>query len=138
MKLDPKTSFALEQAQDISTDPVLSFVATHKEGLWHAARILGGYESARLVDRCVAILKQDRCLTRRSRIMLGRILAVISLDKVDDPNLPYLGFFAVIDPSNPVVEETCLLTDGLTSAIAEYNALRHVANRDAHAVKAVA
>lgn len=117
MKLEPKSSFAPELAQDISSDPVLSFVATHQDELWHAARLLGGYESARLVDRCVAILEQDRCVSRRSRIMLGQILSVLCLEKVDNPELPYLGFFAVIDPSDPVVEEICLLTDGLRNAL---------------------
>lgn len=117
MKLDPKSSFAPEHAQDISADPVLSFVATHQDGLWHAVRLLGGYESARIVDCCVALLTQDRRLTPRMRIMLGQILAILSLDKVDDTDSPYMGYFAVIDPNDPVVEDICLLTDGLRDAL---------------------
>lgn len=138
MKLDPTSIFSPNHAQCISSDPVLRFVSTHQDGIWHAVRLLGGCESARLVEQCVEHLGQDRRLTPRTRIMLGQILSVLSLEKVDNPDLPYMGFFAVIDPSDPVVEEICLLTDGLGTAIAEYDALRQRADRDADAVRAVA
>lgn len=117
MKLDPKSTFLPDNSQEISVDPIFYYVSAHREGLWHAARLLGGYESARLVDRCVEVLAQDRCMTPRTRIMLGQILAVLSLDNVDDPDLPYCAHFAVIDPLDPIVEDICLLTDGLRSAL---------------------
>lgn len=138
MKLDPTSIFSTNHAQDISSDPVLRFISANQDGLWHAVRLLGGYESARLVEQCVEHLGQDRRVTSRTRIMLGQILSVISLEKVDNPDLPYMGFFAVIDPSDPVVEEICLLTDGLGTALAEYDALRQRAVRSATAVQAVA
>ncbi len=138
MKHNPTSIFSPEHAQCISSDPVLRFVSTHQDGLWHAARLLGGYASARLVEQCVEYLGQDRRVTPRTRIMLAQILSVLALENVDNPDLPYLGFFAVIDPSDPVVEEICLLTDGLTAAIAAYDALRQRAARDAYAGKAVA
>lgn len=118
MKHDKKTAFFPDFAREIPADPVLSFVSAHYDGLWHATRLLGGYESARLVDRCVTRLAQDRCVTQRTRVMLGQILAVLSLDKADDPDLPYMGYFAAIDSLDPVVEEICLLTDGLRHALA--------------------
>lgn len=118
MKLDPKSTFSAELTQGIPADPVFSFINTHQEGLWHAARLLGGYESARLVDRCIELLTQDQRVTRRTTVMLDQILSLLSLDNVDDPDLPYMGFFAVIDPHDPVVEEICLLTDGLRHAMA--------------------
>ena len=117
MKLDPKSAFATDHSQTVLTDPVISFVSAHYEGLWHAARLLGGVEAARLVDRCTALLVQDRRVTPRTRIMLGQILAILGLDQVDDPDLPYGGYFAQIDPLDPVVEEICLLTDGLRDAL---------------------
>ncbi|SEM81179.1 hypothetical protein [Palleronia pelagia] len=113
MKPDLKSDFSADIAQKISVDPVLNFVSRNYEGLWHAARLLGGYESARLVDRCVELLAQDQCVSQQARIMLDQILAVLSLEHVHDENLPYMGFFAVIDPCDPAVEEICLLTDGL-------------------------
>ena len=117
MKLDPRSIFSPDLAQDITADPILCYVSAHQEGLWHAARLLGGYESARLVDRCVEVLAQDRCVTPRTLVMLDQILALLSLDKVDDPNLPYMGYFALIDPLDPVVAEICLLTDRLRDAL---------------------
>jgi hypothetical protein len=118
MKLEPKSAFSPEITQEIPADPVFSFINAHQEGLWHAARLLGGYESARLVDRCVELLEQDRFVTPRTRIMLHQILAILALDLVDDANRPYMGYFAVIDPLDPIVEEICLLTDGLRHALA--------------------
>lgn len=119
MKLDPKSAFSSDIVQEIPADPVLPFVVAHQEGLWHAARLLGGYESARLVDRCVELLLQEQRVTPRTAVMLRQILSVLSLDATDDPNLPYMGFFALIDPNDPVVEEICLLTDGLHHALAQ-------------------
>lgn len=113
MKLASKSAFVPDPMTQIPIDPVLSFVSAHHVGLWHAARLLGGYKSARLVDRCAEHLVQDGCVTQRTRIMLDQILALLSLDHVDDPDQPYLGYFAVIDPLDSVVEEICLLTDGL-------------------------
>jgi len=117
MKLDPNSTFTPDLAQDIPSDPALRFMSGHYEGLWNAARLLGGYESARLVDRCAELLAQDRYVTPRTRIMLDQILAVLSLEKVDDPDLPFSGFFALIQPFDPVVEEICLLTDRLRDVL---------------------
>jgi len=119
MKLDPKSVFSSEIVEEISANPVLSFVMAHQGALWHAARLLGGYESARLVDRCVELLLQELCVTPRTAVMLRQILAVLSLDDTDDPNLPFMGYFALIEPNDPVVEEICLLTDGLRGALAQ-------------------
>lgn len=132
MKLDPKTTFTPDPAQETPTDPILCFVAAHHVGLWHSARLLGGYESARLVDRCAELLAQDRSVTPRTRIMLDQILAVLSLDKVDDPDLPYMGYFAEIDPSDPVVEEICLLTDRLRDML-ERIEVKAARTREVHA-----
>lgn len=117
MKPDPKFAFSTDITQEIPADPVLSFISARQEALWHAARLLGGYESARLVDRCIELLTLDRRVTTRTRFMLDQILALLSLEKVDDPDLPYMWHFAVIDPVDPVVEEICLLTDELRHAL---------------------
>jgi hypothetical protein len=117
MKIDVKSTFSTAQSQVCPTDPILTFVSAHYEGLWHAARLLGGYESARLVDRCQNLLILDGRLTSRTRLMLGQILAILSLESVDHPASLYMGYFAVIDPLDPVVEEICLLTDGLRDAL---------------------
>ncbi|WP_417743702.1 hypothetical protein [Salipiger sp.] len=99
--------------------PVLSLFAASHLAIWHAVRLLGGYEAARLVDRCVGALERDNALSHRVQIMLAQILDILSLEDVHDPNQPYMGYFAAIDPSDPVVEEICLLTDALRDALDE-------------------
>ncbi|TMV14585.1 hypothetical protein [Arenibacterium halophilum] len=96
---------------------ILSFVSEHYEALWHAARLLGGYDSARLVDRCLERLTEDQTVTPRARIMLLQIMELLSLEQVDDPGQPYMGYFAAIDPCDPVVEEICLLTDQMREVL---------------------
>ena len=116
MKIEPKSAFVEEKSHVPSPEPILLFISAHHEGLWYAAQRLGGRETARLVDRCVELLLHDRCLTRRTQIMLKQILDVLSLENVDDPALPYMEHFVAIDPLDPVVEEICLLSDGLRHA----------------------
>ena len=117
MKLDPKSAFTPGLAHNVRADPILAFVSARHEALWNAARLLGGSHSARLVDRCVQALRDDRCVTRRTRIMLGQILSVLSLKHVDNPDLPYMGYLAAIDSGDPVVDDICLLTDELRGAL---------------------
>ncbi len=118
MKFDPKTTFTSAEPQEFSADPICTFVSAHYEGLWHAARLLGGYEAARLVDRFQDLLVLDGRLTSRTRLMLGQILAILSLEMVGNPESSYTAHFAAIDPLDPVVEEICLLTDGLREVLA--------------------
>lgn len=104
---------------NFAAKPVIALFAKQHLAIWHAARLLGGYEASRLVDRCIGALERDSAITDRVLIMLDQILAVLSLEKVHDPDQPYMGYFAVIDPVDPVVEEICLLTDDLRAAIEE-------------------
>jgi hypothetical protein len=121
-----RTTAAIEAA------PVLAFVEEHQSALWHASRLIGGYEKARLVDALVQTLQQERRLTRRARIMLDQLLAVLSLDVVDD-ECPAMGFFVPIDPEDPAVAEICLLTDGLRESIDEAERIRRAFQRQASA-----
>ncbi len=117
MTTDTESSFHQRRTEGVAPNPILSFVSAHYEGLWCAARRLGGCEAARLVDRCVELLAHDGCLTWRTRIMLDQILAVMTLEKVDDPNLPYMKYFAEIDPVDPFLEEISLLADEFRDAL---------------------
>ncbi len=103
--------------------PILAFIGEHQSALWHAARLIGGYEQARLVDRLVDTLQQERSVTRRVRIMIDQLLALLALDPVDDGTCT-CGFFVPIDPEDPAVAEICLLTDGLRDAVDEVDRIR--------------
>lgn len=116
--------------------PVMTLFSTRQTAIWHATRLLGGYESARLVDRCTAALERDKALTNCVKIMLGQILEILTLEEVDDPEKPFMGFFAAIDPSDPVVEEICLLTDALREAIEDAHQLEVWASKQQKVPKA--
>lgn len=118
MKLDPKSAFhgpAVHAPQSLTLH---GFFALHRDRLWQAARLLGGYESTRLVDRCADLLERHEGVTARTRLMAGQILSLLSLERVHDQELPYMGFFAEIDPADPVVIDICLLCNGLEGALA--------------------
>lgn len=110
---------------------VHAFFDRNQDSLRHSARLLGGYESMRLVDRIHESLQSDVNISRRTWLALNTLRDLLHLENVGDPDRPEMGFFAVIDPNDPVVEEICLLTDGLNAAIAEWDTLRQRAGTDA-------
>jgi len=97
--------------------PIMTLFAERYSAFWHVARLLGGYESARLVDRCVELLETEAMITNRVQIMLEQLLALLCLEDTGDPEKPHMGYFGVIDPSDPVLEEICLLADELRDAV---------------------
>ena len=126
-----------QRSPDFAALPVMAFVAKQQTALWHAARLLGGYEAARLVDRCAELLEQERLVTTRVRGMLDQLLQVLTLEHVHDPDLPHMGYFAVIDPIDPVVEEICHLANGLRDVLAQFEVRRDWAETRRMAKKAI-
>lgn len=118
--------------------PVHAYFEQNSEALRHAARLLGGYDAMQGVDRIYAALKADGNISRRTRLSLEALRDLLRLENVGDPDRVEMGFFAVIDPSDPVVEEICVLTDGLDSAIAEYVALRQRADPEGASARVAA
>lgn len=93
------------------------FVEGHREGLWHAARLLGGYDGAALVEDLAARLRDDDGIRLSTLRCAHAVHALLTLRNVGDPGRVESGFFAVIDPADPVVEDICLLADGLDDAL---------------------
>lgn len=118
MPQKPKFVSDINSAKQAITDaPVVSLFRKRHVDLWHALRMLGGYEASRLVDKCAARLEDLQFIDDRTWIMLNQILAILSLEEADDPRKPFMGFFAAIDPNDPIVEEICILTDQVRSAM---------------------
>lgn len=103
--------------REMAATAICSYVAEHRSALWNAARLLGGYERAALVDRLADELSQAPRLSSRGRLLLDQLLSLLTLQNAHDPDGVEAGFFAVIDPADPVVEEICLLADGLRNAM---------------------
>jgi hypothetical protein len=115
-KSNPKKS---NSPREFAAKPILTLFTERHSALWHAARLLGGYESARLVDRCVELLETEAVITNRVHIMLEQLIVLLSLKDVGDPEKPYMGHFVVIDPSDLVVDEICVLADELRDAVSD-------------------
>jgi hypothetical protein len=110
---------AAQAANEFAAKPIQDLFKHRYADLWNAARLLGGYEASRIVDKCATRLEAEGLSGNQVWIMLDQIRSLLELEETHDPEKPYLGFFALIDPADPVVEEICVLTDALADAIAE-------------------
>lgn len=55
-------------------------------------------------------------LSRRTTGLLSQLKDILFLEHVDNPERVESGFFAAINPADPVVEDICLLADGLAQS----------------------
>lgn len=97
--------------------PLREFADHHREGLLNAAGLLGGCRGTRLVLDLLDGLASEPVLTRRTRTRFTALLELLSLENVHDQNREECARFAAINPCDPVVEEICVLTDGLRDAL---------------------
>lgn len=93
-----------------------SFVEEHRVGLTHAAELLGGPDAVRLVAKLEDRLCREEHPGAQTRRHARALLALLGLENVHDSDRIEAGCFAEISPEDPVVEEICLLCDGLRSA----------------------
>ncbi|SIO39496.1 hypothetical protein SAMN05444722_1862 [Rhodovulum sp. ES.010] len=94
-----------------------AFVESHGSALHAAAGLLGGKTAARAVVELSERLAREPRPTRRTRQLAMDVLGVLALVNVHDDTRPEAGRFAMLDPSDPRVEDICLLTDGLLDAV---------------------
>ncbi|WP_306131677.1 hypothetical protein [Roseivivax marinus] len=99
------------------TAPLRAFAEEHREALIHAAELLAGRRGERLALEVSDALAGAPPLTRRDMQQLNALLDILALENVDDLDSEECARFALIDPASPIVEEICLLTDGLRDAI---------------------
>lgn len=102
--------------------PLCHFVAENQSGLRHAAHLLGGSVAARNFD-AIAESLSNATITRSTRSRLRALLGLLTLEHVHDMDRIEAGLFSQIDPSDPIVDEICLLADGLRSALHEMHEL---------------
>lgn len=114
---------------DQSFTEVRAFVEEHREALQHAAELLASRRGAALAARIAEDLSDASCLSRRCRRDLEALLDILALENVDDPDSEEAACFAALDPASPVVEEICLLTDGLRDLLDRANADHPPASR---------
>lgn len=91
------------------------FLLENASGLVSAARLLGGCEAVRRVGETIEGVSTSTVLSRRHHRDLAALHRLLSLERVDVADSIEAACFATIDPSWPVVEEICLLTDQLAA-----------------------
>ncbi|MEQ3672352.1 hypothetical protein [Pseudophaeobacter sp.] len=62
-------------------------------------------------------LSRELAPSRRTAGLLKQLREILFLEHVDDPGRIESGVFAAIDPADPVVEDICLLAEGLAQAL---------------------
>ena len=105
------------QGGDTRIELLLRFFAQHSEALAQAADLLGGPAAEGRARRLAGAAACAPRLSPALRRELEALHALLSLEDVDDLDGPEAGFFAMIDPAWPVVEDLCLLTDELTALL---------------------
>lgn len=115
MKHETFYNTATKGQSDVAA-PVRDYLCAHSDALWNAAKLLGGYEAAKRVGWLADALEQQTTASRRADRLLDDLLDLLSLENVGDPDRPETGYFSMICPADPAVEEICLLTDGLSQA----------------------
>ena len=93
------------------------YLQEHGEALTNPAALLGGRRGARLAQSAITDLSSNAKLSRRTAHALKELRAILSLEHVHDEDREEAGFFAIIDPADPVVDEICLLSDGFNDAL---------------------
>lgn len=102
---------------------VHALIKEQGEALRRAALLLGGPRAARTVDEVTYHFGHERRPCRRCRALLGDLLDLLSLQHVHDPDREEAARFAMIDPTDPVVEQICWLTDALREALEAQDAI---------------
>lgn len=93
------------------------FVLSYREALANAAALLAGARGARSVELLAAGLTECAEPSRRTWAALRDLLGILTLEHVHDPDREECALFAVLEPTDPRVEEICLLTDGLRDVL---------------------
>jgi hypothetical protein len=97
--------------------PIHGFMELNRDALRQAAGLLSGCDGAHTVDQISDALSRELAPSRRTAGLLKQLRDILFLEHVDDPDQVESGFFAAIDPADPVVENICLLADGLAQAL---------------------
>ncbi|WGT52616.1 hypothetical protein [Thioclava nitratireducens] len=98
------------------------FLTENRQALREAATLLGGPQAARRVAALTRDLAQPTPISRTLWRQLQWVSDLLTLELVDDLDSLEAGYFADLDPNDPVVEEICLLTDQYTDRLADLQA----------------
>jgi hypothetical protein len=101
------------------TPPHTAFILANAAAICSSASLLGGPVAEARVHRLIDEASLASPLNSRLERELDALENLLSLENVQDFDSVEAERFALIDPSDPVVEEICLLLDGLRHARAQ-------------------
>lgn len=96
------------------------FMSSHHEALQNASLLLGGQPSLRRTQALLGDLLSARSLTRRLRYSIAALHDLLTLSNAHEIETLEAACFAEIDPVSPILEELCLLSEGLKEAIYQH------------------
>ncbi|MBW4984317.1 hypothetical protein KZZ07_17390 [Mameliella sp. CS4] len=97
-----------------------SFTAENADALACAAALLGAAPGVRTALTALDGLADPGHPTARTMRALDDLVDLLMLEHVHDPYRIEATCFAALDPAEPVVEEICILADGLANALEAY------------------
>jgi len=109
-----------------ATHELRAFVDEHHDALHNAAALLGGPPGVRLAQTAIDGLRDAETPSRRTMEALDDLLDLLMLEHVHDPDRIEADRFALIDPASSIVEDICLLADGLDDALDAYRATPNI------------
>jgi hypothetical protein len=115
----PSTDYTLTTAQQDITAPLRLFFDQHQEAIYDACALLAGGRGIQVFDKIVGGLASQNSPSRRTINAIEEVLAILTLEYVDDFDRPEAAYFMTIDPSEPCVEDICLLTDDLETIMSD-------------------
>lgn len=102
-------------------DDLRTFVEEHTDALLNAAALLGGTPGVQLARAALDGLARFGTPSGSTMRALDDLLDLLMLEHVHDPDRVEAARFAGIDPGSPVVEDICLLADGLNARLKAYH-----------------
>ena len=97
-----------------------AFAAEHSDALACAAALLGAAPGVRTAFTAVDGLADPDVPTAHTMRALDELLDLLMLEHVHEAHRIEAACFAALDPDEPIVEEICLLADGLTDVLTAY------------------
>ena len=110
-------------SKDPSLNIVRLFFSEFGEATQNAILLLGGPHAHRRCLRLYTALRESKTLTRKHKEELVRLHSVLMLDTSDGSEDGQFDLFLDIHPSDPIVEDLCLLADRLFHLLKEIDGL---------------
>lgn len=103
-----------------STRPLKEYFCDNRDALTNAVEVLAGIDGSNCLASLFERLATEKVLSRRTIQNLEELRAILFLEGVEDLDSERAALFAQIAPDSPIVEDICLLADGLNDVIHEW------------------